>query len=57
MNKNLDSRCGFQDNVATMMNELAQELNDALAGTTAGSLLSDMGRRLYFPRGIIAQSG
>ncbi|MBP5465282.1 MAG: aminotransferase class I/II-fold pyridoxal phosphate-dependent enzyme [Treponema sp.] len=40
-----------------MMNELAQELNDALAGTTAGSLLSDMGQRLYFPKGIIAQSG
>ena len=40
-----------------MVNELAQELNDALAGTTAGSLLSDMGRRLYFPKGIIAQSG
>ncbi|MBP5158517.1 MAG: aminotransferase class I/II-fold pyridoxal phosphate-dependent enzyme, partial [Treponema sp.] len=40
-----------------MMNELAQELNDALAGTTAGSLLSDLGRRLYFPKGIIAQSG
>ena len=39
------------------MNELAQELNDALAGTTAGSLLSDMGQRLYFPKGIIAQSG
>lgn len=57
MNKNLDSRCGFQDNGATMMNELAQELNDALAGTTAGSLLSDMGQRLYFPKGIIAQSG
>lgn len=57
MNKNLDSHCGFQDNGATMMNELAQELNDALAGTTAGSLLSDMGQRLYFPKGIIAQSG
>ena len=40
-----------------MINELAQELNDALAGTTAGSLLSDMGQRLYFPKGIIAQSG
>ncbi len=40
-----------------MVNELAQELNDALAGTTAGSLLSDMGKRLYFPKGIIAQSG
>ncbi len=40
-----------------MINELAQELNDALSGTTAGSLLSDMGQRLYFPKGIIAQSG
>lgn len=47
----------FQDNMGTMVNELAQELNDALAGTTAGSLLSDMGKRLYFPKGIIAQSG
>lgn len=47
----------FQDNMSTMVNELAQELNDALAGTTAGSLLSDMGKRLYFPKGIIAQSG
>ncbi len=43
--------------MSIMMNELAQELNDALAGTTAGSLLSDLGRRLYFPKGIIAQSG
>ncbi len=57
MNKNLDSFPRFQDNIPTMVNELAQELNDALAGTTAGSLLSDMGRRLYFPKGIIAQSG
>ena len=57
MNKNLDSMPLFQDNMSTMVNELAQELNDALAGTTAGSLLSDMGKRLYFPKGIIAQSG
>ena len=39
-----------------MINPLAQELNDALKGTTAGSLLSDEGVRLYFPKGIIAQS-
>lgn len=40
-----------------MINPLAQELNDALKGTTAGQLLSDVGTRLYFPKGIIAQSG
>ncbi len=39
-----------------MLNPLAQELNDALKGTTALSLLSDVGERLYFPKGIIAQS-
>ena len=40
-----------------MISALAQELNDVLAGTAAGDLLSDMGKRLYFPKGIIAQSG
>ena len=40
-----------------MISPLAQELNDVLAGTVAGDLLSDMGKRLYFPKGIIAQSG
>ena len=40
-----------------MINPLAQELNDALKGTTAGELLSDLGNRLYFPKGIIAQGG
>lgn len=39
-----------------MLNKLASELNDALAGTTAGLLLSDLGKRIYFPKGIIAQS-
>ena len=39
-----------------MINPLAQELNETLQGTTAGSLLSDVGTRLYFPKGIIAQS-
>lgn len=38
------------------MNALANELNDILAGTVADSLLSDLGRRMYFPKGIIAQS-
>lgn len=40
-----------------MIHPLAQELNNALEGTTPGQLLSDMGIRLYFPKGIIAQSG
>lgn len=44
-------------NPLIMMNPLAQELNDLLAGTTPGELLSDLGQRLYFPKGIIAQSG
>jgi aspartate/methionine/tyrosine aminotransferase len=39
-----------------MLNPLAQELNDILRTTSAGSLLSDMGVRMYFPKGIIAQS-
>lgn len=39
------------------MNPLAQELNALLAGTAAERLLSGLGRRLYFPKGIIAQSG
>ncbi len=39
-----------------MINPLAQELNNALKGTTPGELLSDVGKRLYFPKGIIAQS-
>jgi aspartate/methionine/tyrosine aminotransferase len=38
------------------MNTLAQELNTVLDGTTAGRLLSELGKRLYFPKGIIAQS-
>lgn len=38
------------------MNPLAQELNAALDGTVAARLLSGLGKRLYFPKGIIAQS-
>lgn len=40
-----------------MITPLAQELNEILKDTTAGSLLSDLGNRIYFPKGIIAQSG
>ena len=38
------------------MNPLAQELNAALDGTVAGALLSELGRRIFFPKGIVAQS-
>jgi aspartate/methionine/tyrosine aminotransferase len=38
-----------------MEHELARELNRALRDTTPGVMLSAMGRRLYFPKGIIAQ--
>jgi aspartate/methionine/tyrosine aminotransferase len=38
------------------MNPLADELNTLLEGTIAGRLLSNLGRRFYFPKGIIAQS-
>jgi aspartate/methionine/tyrosine aminotransferase len=38
------------------MNPLADELNTILADTIAGRLLSNLGRRFYFPKGIIAQS-
>ena len=36
---------------------LAEELNETLDGCAAGRLLSELGRRIYFPKGIIAQSG
>ena len=38
------------------MNALAEELNTQLSGTVAGRLLSRLGKRIYFPKGIIAQS-
>ena len=38
-----------------MLNKLAQELNEILDGTAAKILFSDLGNRMYFPKGIIAQ--
>ncbi|MFP3043848.1 aminotransferase class I/II-fold pyridoxal phosphate-dependent enzyme [Treponema primitia] len=38
------------------MNPLAVELNTVLDGSITGRLLSPLGHRLFFPRGIIAQS-
>jgi aspartate/methionine/tyrosine aminotransferase len=39
------------------MNKLAQELNAVLEGTAASRLLSQYGKRAYFPKGIVAQTG
>lgn len=38
------------------MNNLAIELNNQIKGSIAYELMSDYGRRLYFPQGIVAQS-
>jgi len=38
------------------MNSLALNLNNILNETQAGFLLSSMGKKLYFPKGIVAQS-
>ena len=38
------------------MNKLAEELNKSLDGSPIGSMLSDFGRRIYVPNGIIVQS-
>lgn len=38
------------------MNPLASELNSILDQTVVGRLLSDLGRSLYFPKGIVAQT-
>ena len=39
-----------------MLNTLAQELNETLKGTCYADLFSTMGTRMFFPKGIIAQS-
>lgn len=38
------------------MNKLAIELNEIISGSIAYELLSDYGKRMYFPKGIAAQS-
>ena len=38
------------------MNILAQQLNETLEGSAAYGFLSSLGRRMYFPKGIVAQS-
>ena len=38
------------------MNRIAEQLNQTLSDTRIERLLSDFGRRLYFPRGVVAQT-
>ena len=38
------------------MDQLAVELNETLSGTIVDALLSGLGRRMFFPKGIVAQS-
>ena len=38
------------------MNPLAEDLNHILTGTSAARLLSGLGARMYFPKGILSQS-
>ncbi len=38
------------------MNPLAQELNDQLKDCATGRLLSELGKKMFFPKGIVAQS-
>ncbi|MFP4211507.1 MAG: aminotransferase class I/II-fold pyridoxal phosphate-dependent enzyme [Alkalispirochaeta sp.] len=38
------------------MNRLAGDLNDRLHNTVVDRQLSDLGRRMYFPKGIVAQA-
>jgi aspartate/methionine/tyrosine aminotransferase len=38
------------------MHALAKELNETLHATIVDAMLSDVGRRMFFPKGIVAQS-
>ena len=38
------------------MNPIAEQLNQKLSDSHVPALLSDFGRRLYFPRGVVAQT-
>lgn len=38
------------------MNNLANELNGRLEGTVVARTMSEMGRRMFFPKGIVAQA-
>ncbi len=49
-------RLSFERSMLTRMNRLAQELNAALEDTVAARLLSRIGREMFFPKGIVAQT-
>ena len=53
----IDIKALILDNIPIMINPLAQELNKTLSNTVVDNLMSDLGKRLYFPNGIIAQGG
>ena len=38
------------------MHNIAEQLNEILKGTVVEDLLSDLGKRFYFPKGIVAQT-
>ena len=38
------------------MHSIAEQLNETLKGTIIEGLLSDLGKRFYFPKGIVAQT-
>lgn len=38
------------------MHSIAEQLNEILKGTVVEDLLSDLGKRFYFPKGIVAQT-
>ena len=42
--------------MAAAMDELARSLNERLEGCVVGNALSDLGRRMYFPKGVVAQT-
>lgn len=52
MNKNTEFNI-----IPAMISPLAKSLNDTLSETTAYSLMSELGKRMYFPNGIISQGG
>jgi aspartate/methionine/tyrosine aminotransferase len=49
-------RPSFERSMLDRMNKLAQELNSALEDTAAARLLSRIGREMFFPKGIVAQT-
>ena len=46
----------IESDIRIDMNRLAEELNQTLSDSIAYGFLSPLGRRMYFPKGIVAQS-